>query len=251
MCLPFKFGIVQHAKWTRLKDRLSDLELDLGARRISQLRFSHVEKEDDISHDMWFDMVTYISDNHDGVQSYYEKHAWLKCFVLPFNSASSKEFGKNLPEKFGRISGDLREARIEFELRPLEFIEHIEEFSGLLRTRDLCKQLVGYLGKEETEEKRDSNLQFWIWLQAEILAIDSPKAASTDTGTEAYTNEQEIPKRIQSSVQKYRESHPESSYNTAANQFGAFLERSNKKEELQRTEMGTTRPNHTLENPKY
>lgn len=205
---------------------------------MSQLVFSYVDKTGDKALDVWFDIAAYISNDHDGVQSYYEKHAWLKTFILPTDlSTSSHSLHKASELKYGGITDDLRDAKVEFEVRPLEFIQHIEEFSGIMETRDLCNLLIRHLGKSRKEEKTDENLRYWLWLQTEVMAINSSRTASIDNVT--YSADADIPKQIQSSIRRYRETGPEFPYNTTASQFEAYVKRSTEKEELERREIGT------------
>lgn len=57
-------------------------------------------------------MVVYLSDSNDGVRSHHKKRHWLARFILPFD-----------PENSSGVSEDFQAARVEFELRPTEFVE--------------------------------------------------------------------------------------------------------------------------------
>lgn len=106
--------------------------------------------------DLWFDMVVYLSESDDGVRLYHTKHQWLESFILPGPSDSSRI----LAEEF-------QAARIAFELKPAEFIRHIEKFSKILKTRDLCDLLMEYFEKGNTM----ALLNLWIDIQAEIVPL--------------------------------------------------------------------------------
>lgn len=184
--------------------------------RITQLLYS-VDKGYSyyVEPDVWFDMVAYTSDSNDGVRSYHEKYHWLERFILPFD-----------PENSSDISDDFHGARIEFELRLGEFIEHIEKFSELLKIRDLCKLLLEeYIEKETYEKTKDLKLRFWIELHVQILDImRPPKLPSTAATTHTHD--------LQSS--KFRDSNPGESYSSAAGQLQKFWARSINDEELKK-----------------
>jgi hypothetical protein len=186
--------------------------LRLHSKRITQLLFSDVEKgySEHLKSDVWFDIVTYISSSNDGVRSYHEKHHWLERFIIPFD-----------PEISSEVSEGFQGARVEFELAPAEFIGHIERFSELLKTRDLCKLLLEYLGKSTDKDKRYSKLQFWISLQVTILDI-MQSARSLSTATTTHTYDSKSSDRIRQSLQQFRESSPGDSCSSAAGQLQEF-----------------------------
>lgn len=147
--------------------------LNLSSARIAQIIFSDVEKYFKyLSHDDWFDIVTYLSNPHDGARSYHQQNPWLECFILPWESKT-----------FSDGSEVFQSAYIKYELAPSEFIERIEGFSKLLQTRDLCKLLIERLADDIDEDKTCLRLQFWMSLQAEILEIVQPGRSSSSPFT--------------------------------------------------------------------
>ncbi|MCJ1382115.1 hypothetical protein MMC17_005227 [Xylographa soralifera] len=200
--------------------------LHLPFKRINQLLFSSVNKGyfEHLKPNVWFDMVAYISDSNDGVRSYYKKHDWLKCFILPLDKESS-----------GNMSEDYQGAYAKFELAPAEFIKQIERFSELLLTRDLCKLLLEYLGKSTHENRDDLLLDFWVRLQAAIHnIIQSARSSSTATTTQA--NHLESLDRMRLSLQQFRESKSEYSHSSTVNQLQECLNRFINDKELQITD---------------
>lgn len=189
---------------------------------IVRIIFSNVNKGyyTSTNPDVWFDIAKYTSDSsdtsdpEDGVRSYHSRHRWLECLILPSD-----------PDNSGEVSEDFHEACVEFELRPGEFIEHVDRFSELLKARDLCKQLLKYLGQETNEEKRDKRVSFWIELQVQIRAIMQPPRYSV-TAIAEKTYDSESFDRVVQSLQKYRHSSPKEPYSSASIQLQRFLEQS-------------------------
>ena len=174
-----------------------------------------------IESEFWYDMVAYMSDSNDGVRSYLEKYQWLDCFILPFD-----------PENSSRTS-DFQGARVEFEVRPAEFIGHIETFSKLLKIRDLCELLLTDLGVETDEEKRDQKLESWIEFHTFIQYTVQPLQSSDSAGRIARWFEL-CSSRLKLSLQKYRHSDPGQSYSTAADQMQNVLARMANIKELEK-----------------
>ena len=200
--------------------------MHLPLERINQVLFSRVNKGyfEHLKPDVWFDIVAYISDSNDGVRSYYKEHDWLKCFILPLDKESSSD-----------MSEDYQGAYAKFELAPAEFIKQIERFSALLLTRDLCKLLLGYLGKSTHAHGDGNPLGFWIRLQAAIHDImESARSLSITTTTQA--NHLESLARMRPFLQQFRESEPECSHSSTVNQLHKCLKRFIEDRELQTTD---------------
>ena len=201
--------------------------MDLCARgfhheKIDRILYSTVHKRysEYVEPDVWFDMVTYISDPNDGVRSYYEKYHWLERFILPFDPENSRE-----------VSDDFQGARVEFELRPGEFIEHIEKLSQLLKTRDLCKELLNYFSNETHDETRDWKVRFWTELYARILGIMGPPKFEDGPWYDSQSSY-----GVELSLKKYRDSNPGEPYSSAAGQLQKFWARSINDEVLKKEE---------------
>jgi len=77
-------------------------------------------------------------------------------FILPGSSDSSRIFAE-----------EFQAARIAFELKPGEFIRHIERFSKILKTRDLRDLLMEYFERGNTM----ALLNLWIDIRAEIVPL--------------------------------------------------------------------------------
>ena len=196
--------------------------LKLPSRRIAQLVFTDVEKKyfEYLTHDDWFDIVTYISNSDDGARSYHQQNPWLECFILPWSLKASSE-----------VSKIFQSAHVKFELAPTEFIEKVERFSKLLQTRDLCKLLLEYLGNDINEDRSSSMLQFWMSLQAGILEImQSEKSLSTALITQALGSQSF--NQTQGFLQHFRESRFETSYLSVPTQLQDFLTRSTDDKEM-------------------
>lgn len=210
-----------------LKDDGSNIQQN-GSERVAQLGLPGGSEGSDenessnlflssIEPELWYDMVVYMSDSNDGVRSYLEKYQWLDCFILPFD-----------PENSSRIS-DFQGAHVEFELRPAEFIRHIETFSKLLKIRDLCEILLMDLGEETDEEKRDQKMQSWMEFHTDIQYFVQPLQSSDGAGRIARRFEL-CSSRLKLSLQKYRHSG-QSYFSTAADQMqNIFARRANIKE---------------------
>lgn len=210
----------------KLDFQLEKLEsLLLPPKRITQLLSSNVQKTyfEHLNDDVWFDIVSYISNPVDGARSHHQKHPWLECFILPLNEKVPSE-----------VSEFFQSAHIKFELAPTEFILHVERFSELLKIRDLCQRLLGWIENSTNEDQRYSKLHFWISLQAEIYDIVQSGKSSSTASTQVQPSE--TLDRIQSSLRRFRDSGVVDSFSSAAKHLQNFLKRSIDVKELQISE---------------
>ena len=187
--LYFRKGLLRHIKKDLYSSKLKRLLLD--SKRIAQVLFLDFDKgyHEHLNLDVGLNMAAYISKPTDEVHSYCEKYRWLERFILPFDLETSNE-----------ISEDFHDAHVAFELAPAEFAEHIERFSELLETRDICKLLFRYLGEIDNKDNRYSMLQFWVPLQAAIFnIITSVRSSNIATTIEPY--DQDLSDRLGLSLQ--------------------------------------------------
>lgn len=205
-------------------ERYKSLLID--PQRILQIIFLDFRKKafEYIEHDVWFNIVTYVSNSDDGARSYHHKNPWLECFILPLDL--------KLPSE---VSGNFQSAHIKFELAPREFIEQVERFSELLKTRDMCKLLFKWAVSSIDEDQRYPKLEFWISLQAAIQDIMQSEKHS-GTGSAIQTHIAKNIDLIQLSLQRFCESRMENSLSSVANQLQKFLQRSINDKELQTSE---------------
>ena len=203
----------------------------LDQKRIEQLAFSDIDKgySEHINTDVWFDMVEYISKPTDGVRSYHEKYRWLENFILPLDLDRPRE-----------VLEDFHDARVAFELAPTEFTEHIERFSELLKTRDLCRLLIKYLG-DGSKDEQYSKVHLWTQLQADIIYILRP-SENRDNHISMQGCDLEATNRVGLSLRHFQDSGPEDYDSSAAGLLQEFLKRLTRDEESQKTEKSKPNP---------